>query len=365
MLGHAGCVRRPPARRGRRGAGGPGRRGGRHLRSRTPSRRRGPARRRHPGAPGEQPGEGGAHQRQPRLCAAARVQLAADRRGWSVHPHRRQRGRHAGAARRRARLGRRLRHPLPRPRLRPRAVGPHGPLARGRADRGDATHQHRPRQPQRAVRRTRACVRRRRRAERLRARHQRRRREPGADQRLRRHRLHRARPPARPAHADRVRAVLRLAAGLLVLRGRSHQGLVAGRPRPRRWHPRRVRRGAGPPPARPTPRHHRRAAQRRPPQDARAVLGAGDADRRHSPAPGYGPAPDPLPAHARARVRAGRRRPAQRSGRPDHRPLRPRDRPRLAAELRGTPATDAESALLRDACDACCADPDFDVLVSG
>ncbi|MGB0102125.1 MAG: exonuclease SbcCD subunit D [Nocardioides sp.] len=33
-------------------------------------------------------------------------------------------------------------------------------------------------------------------------------------------------------------------------------------------------------------------------------------------------------------------------------------------ELRGTPASDAETALLRDAVDACCEDPDVDVLVS-
>ncbi len=37
----------------------------------------------------------------------------------------------------------------------------------------------------------------------------------------------------------------------------------------------------------------------------------------------------------------------------------------FVAELRGAPATEAESALLLDACDACCVDPDFDVLVSG
>ena len=34
-------------------------------------------------------------------------------------------------------------------------------------------------------------------------------------------------------------------------------------------------------------------------------------------------------------------------------------------QVRGTPATEAESALLLAACDACCEDPDFDVLVSG
>ena len=36
----------------------------------------------------------------------------------------------------------------------------------------------------------------------------------------------------------------------------------------------------------------------------------------------------------------------------------------FVADLRGTPATDAESALLLAACDACCEDPDVDVLVS-
>jgi exonuclease SbcD len=33
-------------------------------------------------------------------------------------------------------------------------------------------------------------------------------------------------------------------------------------------------------------------------------------------------------------------------------------------ELRGTPATEAESALLQDACDACCEDTDVDTLLS-
>jgi DNA repair protein SbcD/Mre11 len=36
----------------------------------------------------------------------------------------------------------------------------------------------------------------------------------------------------------------------------------------------------------------------------------------------------------------------------------------FVADLRGAPATDAESALLLEACDACCEDPDFDVLLS-
>ena len=36
----------------------------------------------------------------------------------------------------------------------------------------------------------------------------------------------------------------------------------------------------------------------------------------------------------------------------------------FVAELRGTPATSAEGALLLEACDACCDDPDFDTLLS-
>ncbi len=77
-------------------------------------------------------------------------------------------------------------------------------------------------------------LRRRRRAQRLRARHQRRRRLDRADVGLRRRRLRRARPPARPAHADRRGPLQRLPAGLLLLRGRPPQGLLAGRPRRRR-----------------------------------------------------------------------------------------------------------------------------------
>jgi exonuclease SbcD len=36
----------------------------------------------------------------------------------------------------------------------------------------------------------------------------------------------------------------------------------------------------------------------------------------------------------------------------------------FVADLRGAPATQAESAVLLQACDACCEDPDFDVLLS-
>ena len=37
----------------------------------------------------------------------------------------------------------------------------------------------------------------------------------------------------------------------------------------------------------------------------------------------------------------------------------------FVAEMRGAAASDEEAALLRDAFDACCEDPDFDVLVTG
>jgi exonuclease SbcD len=37
----------------------------------------------------------------------------------------------------------------------------------------------------------------------------------------------------------------------------------------------------------------------------------------------------------------------------------------FVADLRGAPATDAESALLLEACDACADDPEVDVLLSG
>jgi exonuclease SbcD len=47
---------------------------------------------------------------------------------------------------------------------------------------------------------------------------------------------------------------------------------------------------------------------------------------------------------------------ARAPGRPDHDIVLD-----FVADLRGVPATDAESALLRDACDSCCDDPDADV----
>ena len=301
-------------------------------------------------------GAGGAHQRQPRLRPAARVQLAADRRRRGVHPHRRRR--------RSARpvllddehgAGRRLRPPLPRPRRRPRAVGAAGPLPRGGADRGDAPGPRRPRRPAAAP--GRSCsptrswpapqpsdserdisvggV------------------SPGADQRLRRRRLRRARPPARAAHADRRGPLQRLAAGLLLLRGRPHA-------RARGWSTsaadgldaRRVRRGAGARGRWPGSAAPSTSCSPTPGSTvARGRLGAGDAHRRRPPAAGDGAA-----ARAGSRTRwcsafepAGGDRLA-RPGRA-HRAAAPTTTIALdfVADLRGAPATDAEAALLQDA----------------
>ncbi len=105
------------------------------------------------------------------------------------------------------------------------------------------------------------------------------------------------------------------------------------------------------------------AAQRRPAQPPRGVVPPGDPDRRRPPTAGDGARPVPVPLHAGAGLRAGRRRARRRprartTGRSDHEIALD-----FVADLRGTPATDAESLLLRDAVDACCDDPERDVLV--
>ena len=146
---------------------------------------------------------------------------------------------------------------------------------------------------------------------------------------LRRHRLHRARAPARPRDADRLGPLQRLAARLLVLRGRPRQGLLAGRPRRRRT------RGTPGSSRRPSPRRLARLEGTLeelltddPPRRARGLLGAGDPHRRRPAGPGDGAAAHPLPARARPALRAGGRRAAARP--PDHRgQVRPRDRARL------------------------------------
>ena len=93
-------------------------------------------------------------------------------------------------------------------------------------------------------------------------------------------------------------------------------------------------------------------------------LGAGHADRRRPPAAADGAAAPPVPARPGARVRARQGRCPRRAGRA----ARVRSDHAIALdfvrELRGAPATEAESALLQDACDACCDDTEVDTLLS-
>ena len=94
-------------------------------------------------------------------------------------------------------------------------------------------------------------------------------------------------------------------------------------------------------------------------------MGPGHADRRGPSEPADGAAP-----RAASRTRscwrshrptpAGTTAPRARThGRSDHEIALD-----FVADLRGAPATEAESALLLDACDGCCHDPDLDTLVS-
>ena len=181
-----GGVRRPPARGRRVRAGRPGRGRRRRLRPRAAPGRRRPARRRDAGPAGRVARPGRADQRQPRLRAAARLQLAADRRRRRLHPHRR------------------------RPASAPRSLldDEHGPVAvyglpyldptalrepwglparshEAALTRRDAPGPRRPRRPRprHPLGGAGARVRRRRRAQRVRARHQRRRGVRGADRR--------------------------------------------------------------------------------------------------------------------------------------------------------------------------------------
>ena len=195
-----------------------------------------------------------------------------------------------------------------------------------------------------------ARLRRRRPAQRERARHRGRRHLRRAARAVRRHRLRRARPPARPRHADRLRALQRVAAGLLVLRGRPRQGLLAGRPRRRRACERALRRRPG--------RARRSRAWRAPSTTCSPTprstpheesLGAGDAHRRRPAAARDGAAARPLPARPRPAVRAGRRRGRRDRARSTARPVAPtRSRSTSSRHVRGAPATAAESDLLRD-----------------
>ena len=215
------------------------------------------------------------------------LQLPAGRPRRRPPAHRCRPRRRAGAARRRARPGRRLRHPLPRARRAPPGVGPADPFAPRGAGRGDGAH---PRRPRHAARRAPArwCW---------------------------RTRSSRAGCPARASATSRwaaspsfrsssstasttprsatctaaptltdVRPLQRVAARLLVLRGRPRQGLLAGRPRRRRSRatPRFVAAPVGRR-ARVARGHHRASCSPTPGlARARGLLGAGDAHRRRA-----------------------------------------------------------------------------------
>ena len=255
----------------------------RRLRPRAAAGRRGPARRRDLRPAGRLPGPGRGHQRQPRLRPAPRLRLPPDRRGRGPPPHRRRRA----SARRCCSTTStapvavygipyldpdHLREPWSLPArsheaaLREAMARIHFDIARRRtalAAQGGA----------------RARLRRRGADQRLRARHPRRRRLAGAHRGLRGRRLRRARPPARAAHPDRPRALQRVPARLLLLRGRPGQGVVAGRPRRRRLRPGRVRRGAGAAAARPAARRPRRRCSPTPASPSTSSRGC----RRRSP----------------------------------------------------------------------------------
>ena len=133
-----------------------------------------------------------------------------------------------------------------------------------------------------------------------------------------------------------------------------------GRRRPRQ---RRVRRGAGPAPPGPADRRPRGPAGRPAAGGARGRLGPGHPDRPGPSGARDGPPARPLPARPGPRLRpaGGARARPPRPAPPDA--ATTRSPSTSCAELRGAPASAAESALLREAVDACCEDTDVDVLV--
>ncbi len=191
----------------------------------------------------------------------------------------------------------------------------------------------------------------RRRGQRERARHQRRGRRQRAVVALRRRRLHRARPPAPAAVADRGPALLRLPAALLLRRGRSRQAELARRARPRRA--RRGDRGArpGPPPAHRPARPAGRAAREPAPRGRRGRLRLRRPHRPGQAARRHGRAAPPVPLGHRAAPRAGGpgggRRGELRRAHP--RSLRRRGRRGLRRPTSGPSPTRLERELLREA----------------
>ena len=95
----------------------------------------------------------------------------------------------------------------------------------------------------------------------------------------------------------------------------------------------------------------------------RGRLGAGHPDRRAPPVARHGAAAPTLPPHARPAVPDARpSTPAPRRGPRPARATTP-SRSTSSATCAGSDATPGEAALLREAIDACCHDPDQDVLV--
>ena len=165
-----------------------------------------------------------------------------------------------------------------------------------------------------------------------------------------------------PHVLDRAAALLRLPAGLLLLRVRPGQGLVARRPRRHRVRVGDLGRRTGPTSTGPALRHARPAARRPVAHHPRGRLGAGHPDRRPPPVARHGAAAPTIPPHAGPAVPdPHRRRPHRSAARARHE--RPRHLARLRRHVRGSDATPGEAALLREAIDACCHDPDQDVLV--
>ena len=356
MLGAPGGVRRPPARRRRARAGRPGGRRRRRLRpgaaaTSTRSRLADEAFARLAASRARVV----RHQRQPRLRPAARVRLPADRRRRRPHPHRR-RARSARPVLLDDDHGPVAVYGLPYldPDAAPRAVGAARPLPRGGAHRGDArgSAPTSPRRPGDPLGRAGPRVRRRLRS-------------PATPSATSASAASRMVPTSvfdgvdyaalghlhGRAHAHRPRPLQRLAAGLLLLRGRATQGLLAGRPRRRRRAPRAEFVEA--PVPRPLARLRGDARRRcsptpRSPATSTSWVQATLTDDTR-PAAGDGPA-------ARAASRTPCRSPSSPTDRPSRTPRRsraPRGRSDhdialdFVAELRGVPATDAESALLR------------------
>ena len=159
--------------------------------------------------------------------------------------------------------------------------------ARGGARARGQPHPGRRRRPRRAAPGGHgARVGHRRRGERLRARHHGRRRRAGPRRAVRRVQLRGPRPPARPADHRRAPALQRLAAALLVLRGRPPQGQLAGRTGRRRG-------GAG-----------RAGARARLPQAERAARAPRRPARLGPPTPSTSRTSCPLPSRIKAAPRA-------------------------------------------------------------